>query len=45
VPHPIGTCHFVNDLGAEELDDALAAHRALCRGYPRAGAGVDPYRR
>jgi 3-dehydroquinate synthetase len=45
VPHPIGTCHFVNDLDTHELEEALAAHRALCAEYPRAGAGVDAFRR
>ncbi|GAA4789863.1 3-dehydroquinate synthase [Actinomycetospora chlora] len=45
VPHPIGTCHFVNDLDAGELEEALAAHRALVADLPRAGAGVDAFRR
>ncbi|MFC5137959.1 sedoheptulose 7-phosphate cyclase [Actinomycetospora rhizophila] len=45
VPRPIGTCHFVNDLDAAELTDALAEHRALCAGLPRGGAGVEVYRR
>ena len=43
VPRPIGTCHFVNDLGADELDEALVAHRALCQGYPRGGQGVEAF--
>jgi demethyl-4-deoxygadusol synthase len=43
VPRPIGTCYFVNDLSADELDDALAAHRALCRGYPRGGLGEQAF--
>lgn len=45
VPRPIGTTHFVNDLGADELEETLAAHRALVADYPRAGAGVDTFRR
>ena len=45
VPHPIGTCHFVNDLDVAELTDALEAHRAICAGLPRAGAGVEVFRR
>jgi demethyl-4-deoxygadusol synthase len=45
VPRPIGTCHFVNDLDAGELEEALAAHRALVADLPRAGAGVDAFRR
>jgi demethyl-4-deoxygadusol synthase len=43
VPRPIGTCAFVNDLTAEELDAALLAHRELCRGYPRAGLGLEAF--
>jgi 3-dehydroquinate synthase len=43
VPRPIGTCYFVNDLDADELDDAVAAHRALCRGYPRGGQGEEAF--
>jgi 3-dehydroquinate synthase len=45
VPHPIGTCHFVNDLDTAELEEALTAHRELCAGFPRAGTGVDTFRR
>ena len=45
VPRPIGTCHFVNDLDATELTDALAAHRGICADLPRAGEGVEVFRR
>jgi demethyl-4-deoxygadusol synthase len=45
VPRPIGTCYFVNDLSAGELDRALTAHREVCRGYPRAGNGEDVFTR
>jgi demethyl-4-deoxygadusol synthase len=45
VPRPIGTCHFVNDLGADELAETLEAHRALCGDLPRRGLGVDAFRR
>jgi demethyl-4-deoxygadusol synthase len=41
VPRPIGSCHFVDDAGLNELTETLAAHREICRGYPRAGAGVE----
>lgn len=44
-PRPIGTCHFVNDLDADELTHALAAHREICAGLPRAGVGLDVFRR
>ncbi|MHC1561060.1 sedoheptulose 7-phosphate cyclase [Actinomycetospora sp. C-140] len=45
VPRPIGTTHFVNDLDASELSETLDAHRELCRGFAREGAGVDTFRR
>ncbi|WP_312858371.1 sedoheptulose 7-phosphate cyclase [Pseudonocardia pini] len=41
VPHPIGTCHFVNDVTPEELHETLAAHREIVAGYPTAVEGVD----
>jgi 3-dehydroquinate synthase len=44
VPRPIGSCWFMNDLSADELADALAAHRSRCRRYPRGGAGEDMFR-
>ena len=43
VPRPIGTCFFVNDLSAEELERGLAIHKALCETYPRAGDGEDMF--
>ncbi|MBD2463488.1 sedoheptulose 7-phosphate cyclase [Oscillatoria sp. FACHB-1407] len=43
VPHPIGTCHFVNDLTREELAATLKEHKSLCAAYPRAGDGIDAY--
>ena len=39
VPRPIGRCFFVNDLPLAELESTLAAHRELCRRYPRDGDG------
>ncbi|KST62693.1 sedoheptulose 7-phosphate cyclase [Mastigocoleus testarum] len=43
VPKPIGSCFFVNDFTREELADAVAAHKEICKNYPRAGEGVDVY--
>lgn len=43
VPHPIGTCAFVNDLAVDELEQLVDVHRAICRDYPRGGEGVDVY--
>ncbi len=43
VPRPIGECFFVNDLTPGELDRTLAAHKEICRGYPRHGGGEDMF--
>jgi len=43
VPRPIGTCYFVNDLTAGELDHALDLHQQVCRGYPNHGIGEEPF--
>ncbi len=43
VPHPIGMCDFINDLGRDELAAALCAHRRITATYPRAGAGEDMF--
>lgn len=43
VPHPIGSCLFVNDLTPKEMDCTLAIHKELCRHYPRLGAGADMF--
>jgi 3-dehydroquinate synthase len=43
VPQPIGTCGFLNDLGADELDALLAEHKAVCARYPRGGEGEDAF--
>lgn len=41
VPDPIGSCTFLDDVDAAEMDQALAAHRELCAAYPRRGAGLE----
>ncbi len=43
LPSPIGSCVFVSDLGADELDHVLEAHHELCRSYPRHGDGEDMF--
>jgi demethyl-4-deoxygadusol synthase len=45
VPRPIGTCYFVNDLTADELDRALVSHQEVCRQYPRGGNGEEMFTR
>lgn len=43
VPHPIGSCFFVNDLSTAELDEILGVHKEICRSYPRNGDGQDMF--
>ena len=43
VPHPIGTCDFLNDLTKDELEETLRAHKEICAGLPRGGDGIDMY--
>ena len=43
VPHPIGTCEFVNDLTVDDLVDLLAVHRTVAARYPRGGDGEDVF--
>lgn len=43
VPRPIGTCHFVNDLTADELENTLTIHHKVCRDFPRGGLGEDMF--
>lgn len=43
VPHPIGSCLFVNELPADELDRTLLVHREVCRDLPRDGDGEDMF--
>ncbi|MGB6298426.1 MAG: sedoheptulose 7-phosphate cyclase [Rivularia sp. (in: cyanobacteria)] len=43
MPKPIGECFFANDLTPEELTEALASHKEICKKFPRGGEGVDMY--
>lgn len=43
VPRPIGTCHFINDLTNDELEDMLTVHGQVCSRYPRGGAGEEMF--
>lgn len=43
VPNPIGTCVFLNDVSAEEMNKALRRHKELMKEYPRQGAGIDAF--
>ena len=43
VPCPIGSCVFLNDVGAEELNAALRRHKKLMKEYPRNGEGIEAF--
>lgn len=43
VPNPIGSCTFVNDVSAEDLNAALKRHKKLMQEYPRNGEGLEAY--
>ena len=43
VPNPIGSCTFINDIEAAELNAALRRHKQLMREYPRNGEGLEAF--
>lgn len=43
VPNPIGSCTFINDIEAKELNAALRRHKELMKQYPRNGEGLEAY--
>jgi len=43
VPHPIGTCLFLNDLTPAELGRMVGIHKDTCSRYPRRGDGEDVF--
>ena len=43
VPNPIGSCTFLNDVSAAELNEALRRHKNLMKEYPRNGEGLEAY--
>ncbi|KAK4696228.1 3-dehydroquinate synthase, partial [Lecanoromycetidae sp. Uapishka_2] len=43
VPSPIGSCVFLNDVDAKELNAALLRHKKLMREYPRNGQGIEAF--
>lgn len=43
VPNPIGSCIFLNDVSAEEMNIALRRHKELMKEYPRNGEGLEAY--
>ncbi|RDW85628.1 dehydroquinate synthase-like protein [Coleophoma crateriformis] len=43
VPNPIGSCTFLNDVSAKEMNAALRRHKQLMKEYPRNGEGIEAY--
>ena len=43
VPSPLGSCVFLNDVSAEEMNKALHRHKELMKDYPRNGEGLEAY--
>lgn len=43
VPNPLGSCTFLNDVTAEEMNTALRRHKELMKEYPRNGEGIEAY--
>jgi len=43
VPSPIGSCVFLNDVSAEEMNEALRRHKEIVKQYPRNGEGLDAF--
>ncbi|KAK0512719.1 hypothetical protein JMJ35_004736 [Cladonia borealis] len=43
VPSPLGSCVFLNDVSADELNAALKKHKKLMREYPRNGEGIEAF--
>lgn len=43
VPNPIGQCVFLNDVSAEEMNEALRKHKQIMKSYPRNGEGLEAY--
>lgn len=43
VPNPIGSCTFLNDVDAKELNAALLRHKKIMKEYPRNGEGIEAY--
>ena len=43
VPNPLGSCVFLNDVAASELNFALRRHKQLMKEYPRCGEGIEAF--
>ncbi|KAF1965050.1 Dehydroquinate synthase-like protein [Bimuria novae-zelandiae CBS 107.79] len=43
VPNPLGSCVFLNDVTADEMNAALRQHKEIMKQYPRNGEGLDAF--
>lgn len=43
VPSPLGRCVFSNDVSMDDLFAALKTHKAIMKGYPRNGEGLEAF--
>ncbi len=43
VPHPIGSCVFINDLEPKEMHDVLRRHKQIMKHFPRNGEGLEAF--
>ncbi|KAF2650367.1 Dehydroquinate synthase-like protein [Lophiostoma macrostomum CBS 122681] len=43
VPNPLGSCTFLNDVSASDMNEALRRHKEIMKEYPRDGAGLDAF--
>lgn len=43
VPNPLGSCTFLNDVSAEDMNAALRRHKELMKEYPRNGEGLEAF--
>lgn len=43
VPSPLGSCIFLNDVSADEMNAALRKHKEMMKNYPRNGEGIEAF--
>ncbi|KAG9889281.1 Dehydroquinate synthase-like protein, partial [Aureobasidium melanogenum] len=43
VPSPLGSCIFLNDVEASEMNAALKKHKEIMKSYPREGKGLEAH--
>jgi 3-dehydroquinate synthase len=43
VPHPLGSCVFINDLDSKEMHSVLRRHKHIMKQFPRNGEGLEAF--